>query len=396
MNRGEDLRALFQTWRTRIEALIREHPLQIISWEATRRCNLRCLHCGSPGEEVSSSDELSTDEVVGAFDEIARDFDMDRFRHINITGGEPFVRRDLLDVLRAISHWPFYRNIDIQTNGVFLSDNPGVLEELSSLGVTGLGISIDGFESSHDSLRGQPGTWAKATDAARLAVDAGYVVTVSFVAHSKNIHELPAFHRFAKQEIRPRVFRVMIIDKQGRAQGNSDLYPTANQVREVIGFLRQEYERSCSNYSDSSVTMVELGCGGWMGPELEGRLRPFVFHCIAGLNNLGVLFDGKLSSCSNISRSFVQGDLRRERIKDVWEGRYEPFRRAEWKKTGPCAQCEEWSFCHGGPMHKRCLSGTIDRCLYLDSRVSTCHSSAPDLVSTRRGDTIPFNLGVRQ
>ena len=68
--------ALFENWRKRIESLIQEHPLQLISWEATRRCNLKCVHCGSPSEEVELSEELSTNEVVGAFEQIATDFDM--------------------------------------------------------------------------------------------------------------------------------------------------------------------------------------------------------------------------------------------------------------------------------------------------------------------------------
>ncbi len=366
MIHGEDLTSLFENWRARIETLMREHPLQIISWEATRRCNLRCLHCGSPSEEVSHAEELTTEEVVGAFEQIARDFDMSQFRHINITGGEPFVRGDLLDVLRAISRWPFYRNIDIQTNGVFIADNPGVLKELRGVGVTGLGISIDGFESTHDSLRGTPGIWTKAVNAARLAVEAGYVVTVSFVAHSNNVHELSTFHDFVKEEIRPRVFRVMTIDPQGRAQENSDYLLSSDQIRAMIDFLKTEYERYCGAYSDQSTTMVELGCGGWLGTDLEGCVRPFVFHCIAGLNNLGILYDGKLGSCSNISRDFIQGDLRHESIKDVWENRYQPFRDIDWRRTGHCETCMEWRFCHGGPMHKRTFDGKVSGCLRLD------------------------------
>jgi len=367
MNQSQDLKPLFERWRERIETLMREHPLQIISWEATRRCNLRCLHCGSPTEEVNNADELTTEEIIGAFYEIARDFDMSRFRHINITGGEPFVRGDLLEVLRAISKLPFYRNIDIQTNGVFIADNPGVLKELRDVGVTGLGVSIDGFEASHDSLRGQ-GVWTKSVNAARLAVEAGYVVTVSFVVHAKNLHELPSFYQFVRDEIQPRVFRVMFIDDQGRAHENNDLLLSSVQVRKVIDFLKREYERSCSNYSDASATMVELGCGGWLGTELEGRVRPFIFHCIAGLNNLGILYDGKLGSCSNISRDFIQGDLRREGIKDVWESRYQPFRETKWRKTGPCEQCKEWDFCHGGPMHKRSDCRMIGTCLLEDCK----------------------------
>lgn len=365
MNPGADITPLFENWRGRIETLMREHPLQIISWEATRRCNLRCLHCGSPTEDVNNADELTTDEVVRAFDEIARDFDMTQFRHINITGGEPFVRADLLDILQSISRWPFYRNIDIQTNGVFISDNPDVLKELRSTGVTGLGISIDGFESTHDSLRGARGTWSKAVNAAHLAVRAGYVVTVSLVAHSKNIHELAEFHRFVADEIRPRVFRVMFLDHQGRAQENTDLLLDPANVREVIDFLGREYKRSCHRYSDSSTTMVELGCGGWLGTVLEGQVRPFIFHCIAGLNNLGILYDGKLGSCSNIPREFIEGNLRTEAIREVWWSRYGRYRDRGWRRIGRCRTCDEWDYCHGGPMHLHNKDGSVEPCLYL-------------------------------
>ncbi|HQP99963.1 MAG TPA: radical SAM protein [bacterium] len=337
---------------------MREHPLQIISWEATRRCNLHCLHCGTPSEEVDLAEELTTEEIIGAFDQIAREFDMSKFRHINITGGEPFVRSDLLPVLRSMSRWPFYRNIDIQTNGVFISNNPDVLGELRDVGVTGLGISIDGFESTHDALRGRPGTWTKAVNASRLAVKAGYVVTVSFVAHSGNIHELSEFYRFVTDEIQPRVFRVVFVDDQGRAQGNAEFLLTPAQVRDVIEFLKSEYERTCPTYSNPSATMVELGCSGWLGTELEGRVRPFIFHCIAGLNNLGILYDGKLASCNNISREFIQGDLRHDNIKDIWQNHYRLFREAHWRNTGPCRGCEDWPYCHGGPMHIRTHMGS--------------------------------------
>ena len=364
MNHNDNCSTLFDNWRKRIEALIREHPLQIISWEATRRCNLRCVHCGSPSEEVNLKDELSTDEIVAAFEEIAHDFDMSRFRHINITGGEPFVRKDLLDVLHAISKWPFYRNIDIQTNGVFISDNPGVLDDLKQYGVTGLGISIDGIEESHDSFRGISGCWKKAVTAARLALKQGYVVTVSLVAHSKNVDEIRTFYEFVKKEIKPRVFRIMFLDPIGRTAGDSEYMPSPRQVRKVIDFLKTEYEQGCSTYADPSSTMVELGCGGWLGTELEGHVRPFIFHCIAGINNLGILYDGKLASCSNIHRDFIQGDLRRERIKEVWENRYKKYRSPEWRKKGACRNCTEWKYCHGGPMHLQSSRASSLKCIY--------------------------------
>ncbi len=373
-----ELDDLFQQWRGRIEALVREHPLQIISWEATRRCNLNCMHCGSPAEDADHAGELTTDEVVGAFEQIARDFDMGQFRHINITGGEPFVRRDLLDVLGRISQYPFYRNIDIQTNGIALANNAGLLEELKTVGVTGLGVSIDGLEESHDAFRRLSGSFAKAVIASKLAVEHGYTVTVSVVAHSGNVDEIPELFEFAKREIRPRVFRVMTIDPIGRAELDSKLMLSPEQLRQVIGFLHEEYQANCTTYSDSSVTMVELGCGGWLGNELEGTLRPMIFHCIAGIINLGILYDGKLASCSNISREFIEGDLRADRIHDIWENRYQRYRDPSWRKIGRCGDCTEWDYCHGGPMHGIVTNGHRQECLF---NILDEHAGADDIGS---------------
>lgn len=341
----------FDVWKDRINKLITEHPLQIISWEATRRCNLNCVHCGSPSEEVILSEELTTQEVTDAFYEIANDFDMSKFRHINITGGEPFVRKDLLNILEKISKIPYYNNIDIQTNGIFLANHPELYNELRKFGVTGIGVSIDGLEETHDNFRRKKGSFKKTVQSAKLSVENGFVTTVSVVAHSKNINEIPAFYSFVKSEIKPRIFRIMTIDPIGRIDFDSEYLLNKEQIRWIVKFLQGEYQKHCLEYSDPKTTMVELGCGGWFGKELEGTFRPFIFHCIAGINNLGILYDGKLGSCSNISREFIQGDLRKEKIKDVWYNRYQQYRNKNLLGNDYCIKCEDWDFCHGGPMH---------------------------------------------
>ncbi|MAG45537.1 MAG: hypothetical protein CMH63_02065 [Nanoarchaeota archaeon] len=305
-------------WQSKIERMVEEYPLQIISWESTRRCNLSCKHCGSPSEDVPLEEELTTDEVIGAFGQIEEDFDMSQFRHINITGGEPFVRKDLLYILEQVSQSPHYRNIDIQTNGVALGKNPDLVEALKQFGVTGIGVSIDGNQEAHDSFRGRDGSYDLAVKAAKSAVDSGLVVTVSTVAHAKNLDQIPELYEVMKREVKPRVFRVMTIDPLGRADINKEYLLSSDQNREVIDFLQKEYVENCHKYADQAETMVELGCGGWLGKEVEGTVRPFVFHCVAGINNLGILHDGKLAACSNIPREFgFEGPLEEVKI-----GRY--------------------------------------------------------------------------
>ncbi len=357
------LEKAFDNWRTSVENKIQEHPLEIISWEATRVCNLNCVHCGSPIETWVRENELTTDEVVGAFYQIAEDFDLSNFHHINITGGEPFMRKDLLIILKEISKIPEYRNIAIQTNGVHIAENPELLEKLKEYGVTGIGVSIDGLRETHDTFRRKKGCWNKAIKAAKKSVEAGLVVTVSTVAHAKNVNEIPKLYEIVK-DFHPRYFRIMTIDPIGRAELNNEYLLSPQQIKQVIDFLKQKHEENFRRYANPKTTIVELGCGGWLSTELEGRTRPYIFHCIAGINNLGILYDGKLASCSNISRDFIEGDLRKERIKDVWDNKYQRFRDRGWLKIGDCKECSEWDYCHGGPMHKRLEDGTMLDCLY--------------------------------
>jgi radical SAM protein with 4Fe4S-binding SPASM domain len=355
----------FLNWKFNIENLVQEHPLQIISWEATRRCNLSCKHCGSPAEEVELNEELATEEVISAFSQIEQDFDMSQFRHINITGGEPFVRKDLIEILENVSQSPHYRNIDIQTNGLILGQKPELLGKIKELGVTGIGVSIDGLQDSHDSFRGIKGSYDLAMKAARKAVEEGLAVTVSTVAHAKNLDQIPQLYELVKKEIKPRTFRIMTIDPIGRADLNKEDLLSNHQTKKVINFLQEQYADNCERYADKTETMVELGCGGWLGREVEGTLRPFIFHCVAGINNLGILYDGKLAACSNIPRDFgFEGDLRKDNIKNIWDKKYQKYRDFKWKKTGDCKSCGEWDYCHGGPMHKMKGDGSRSNCLY--------------------------------
>jgi len=255
-----------------------------------------------------------------------------------------------------------------------IADRPEVLDELKHCGVTGIGVSIDGLPHTHDAFRQCHNGFIKAFNAARWAVESGYAVTVSMVVHRGNVAELPTLYEVVKREIRPRYFRVMTLDPIGRAAGGGLQSLTAQEFRFVMQFLQREYSANCVNYADPRTTMVELGCGGWMGRSLEGRFRPFVFHCIAGIVNLGILYDGKLAACSNISRDFIEGDLRKgDRIRDVWENRYQRYRECEWKRTGACLSCDEWAYCSGGPMHKMWLDGSRTDCLLqLDRKGGEC------------------------
>lgn len=102
----------------------------------TDRCNLRCRYCRTQEEHGTKKRELSPEEI-GMVCESVLPLGI---RHFRITGGEPFVRSDCMDILRRIRTISREGNLGITTNGIYLEP---YLEELKELGLNSLNISLD-------------------------------------------------------------------------------------------------------------------------------------------------------------------------------------------------------------------------------------------------------------
>lgn len=120
----------------------------------TYRCNSRCVMCNI--WQCDSGEELGPEEyrkLPGTL------------RTINVTGGEPFLRKDIEEILTVLHKVSPKCRIVISSNGV-LTDR--ILDAVSQIRKIhkriGLGISIDGIGDMHDSIRGQKGTYSKALE----------------------------------------------------------------------------------------------------------------------------------------------------------------------------------------------------------------------------------------
>ena len=135
-----------------------ETPVTLIFF-VTSRCNLRCGHCFYWQELNKATEEvLSLHEIR----KIARSFDYPL--SLSLTGGEPFLRKDLKEIIYAFHEGCGTKEVGIATNGtleaVTLETVHRVLLEgfLSSLSVQ---VSLDGLEKTHDAIRGVKGSFEK-------------------------------------------------------------------------------------------------------------------------------------------------------------------------------------------------------------------------------------------
>lgn len=361
----------FSEWTTEVNKKISNPKIRILSLEVTRNCNLNCMHCGSPTETWNRNEELSLEEITGTLKRVAENLlDPAHFKHLLIVGGEPFVRKDLLQIIEnayniKVNGKRLFSNTQIQTNGTYIGEHPEVLEKLKQNGVNSIGISIDGLEKTHDKFRRCNGCFKKAYKAVKAAKKAGFTVSVSTVPNSTNIFELPLLSELVRKELKPDYWRLMICDPIGRASLDRKYLLSPKQTQYLIKFLYKEHVSNIeAAYIKGTETKIELGCGGWAGKDIEGMLRPFIWHCIAGVEVLGILYNGGIGACSNICWDFLQGNIRKDDIVEVWKNRFKEFRNFDWKKIGDCKDCLEWEYCHGGPMHNRLKDGTMVSCLY--------------------------------
>ena len=168
----------------------------IVVWNVTQRCNLRCRHCYAAGAPDLSR-ELTTAEGLRAIEGFAA-FGCPV---VLFSGGEPFVREDLLE-LAAYAREKGLRVV-FSTNGTLLT--PERVRRIAEIGASYVGISIDGVEATHDAFRGVPGAYARSLAAIRACRDAGVKVGLRVTLTRANVREIPAIFRLMREERIPRI-----------------------------------------------------------------------------------------------------------------------------------------------------------------------------------------------
>ncbi|HBZ56715.1 MAG TPA: 12,18-didecarboxysiroheme deacetylase, partial [Syntrophobacteraceae bacterium] len=125
----------------------------VVVWNITRRCNLKCVHCYAHalGEDAAAPDEMTTAEGKTLLDDLAQY----GAPVVLFSGGEPLVRQDLPE-LAAYAVSKGMRAV-ISTNGTLI--RPAVAQDLKKIGLSYVGISLDGLEAVNDRFRGVKGAF---------------------------------------------------------------------------------------------------------------------------------------------------------------------------------------------------------------------------------------------
>jgi len=139
-------------------------------WELTLACDLKCQHCGSRAGK-RRSEELTTDECLDLVRQLARM----GTREVTLIGGEAYLRRDWLRIIREIRDQGM--DCTVQSGGLHLTEER--IKAAVDSGLQALGVSIDGLQELHDKLRGVKGSFDAAFKAVRTVKKYGITASVN-------------------------------------------------------------------------------------------------------------------------------------------------------------------------------------------------------------------------
>lgn len=323
------------------KVLYKKPILKDLFLEVTLRCNAKCEHCGSNCGYEQPSDEISANDLKRALKNIADNYNAKDII-LNVTGGEPLMRKDLFEIMDYANKLGF--RWGMTTNGILINDE--VLEKMNQTNMETISISLDGLKDTHENFRRVPGSFDKIIENIKKLqnVPSVKIVQITTVANKKNIHELEEMYELMK-ELKIISWRVLNVDPIGRAKENKDILLNANEYKYLYNFIK--------NKRDENLMNVEYGCSHYLGENLEKELRDTYFTCLTGITIASILSNGDISVCPNIERrpEFVQGNIKKDNFVDIWENEYKYFRNDERVSCKKCKKCKDWKFCLGDSFH---------------------------------------------
>lgn len=324
----------------------------VVVWNITRACNLKCVHCYAKATFGPAKDELTHEEGLA----LLQDFKEFGVPVVLFSGGEPLMRPDLFELVeRAVAHG---MRAVISTNGTLIT--PEVARRLKDLGLSYVGISLDGTEATHDRFRGEPGAFAKAMAGVRHCQNAGLKVGLRFTISRLNYQEAPAIFDLVEEYDIPRICFYHLV-YAGRGTKLVEEALTHDQTRALVDLICARTRRLFDSGRPVEVLTVDNHADGpylYLKLLQEDPQRAAEVLALLQMNEgnssgrgIGcVSWDGEVYA-DQFWRHHSFGNVRRRRFSDIWTDMSdELMARLKDKKRyvqGRCAECRWLDVCAG-------------------------------------------------
>ena len=213
------------------------------TFSVTYRCNSRCKTCyiWQIQQRVPKELELTLDE----WERVIKSLGTSPY-WVTISGGEPFLREDLVDIVRAIDEHNKPKIINVPTNGILWRIIPAktreILENISEKTTLVVNFSVDGIGEDHDEVRGVPGNYELLKRAYKVVElkerFRNLVVGIHTVVSSFNVHKLPDIYEVVMEEFRPDQYIAEVAEERNEMDNlGRGITPPPEEIAKAMDFL---------------------------------------------------------------------------------------------------------------------------------------------------------------
>ena len=324
----------------------------VVVWNITRRCNLKCIHCYAHAKDQTFKNELSTEQGKVLLDDLAQ------FGSpvILFSGGEPTIRKDLPELAEyAVSKG---MRAVISTNGTLISKEMAHI--LKEIGLSYVGISIDGVEETNDRFRGVKGAFKAALKGIENCRDAGIKVGLRFTINKFNVKDISNIFKLLEDMEIPRAcFYHLVYAGRGTEIIKEDLSldETRSAVDLIMDHTKDLHDRgkpkeilTVDNHADGPYLYLRLLKEN---PEQAKKVLELLKMNEGNSSGIGigcVSWDGEVHA-DQFWRHHSFGNIKDRPFSEIWTDTSEPLMKKlkEKKKhvMGRCSTCRWLDICAG-------------------------------------------------
>ena len=303
----------------------------VMSWNITRKCNLKCSHCYINATTKELKNELTTYEAKNLIDQIS---EVSRPLLI-LSGGEPLLRSDVFELIKyGVSKG---LKMGLGSNGSLLDSDTA--HKLKQTGISTVSISLDSSKPGlHDQFRGVPGSWKKAINAIKVLREKNILVQINTTVTQQNYEEIDEIMSLA-ENMGVENFHLFFLVPTGRGVKMSDITPAKYEAMIKTTFAKASNHNLNVRPSCAPQFMRIASAKGL-------DMRQWIRGCIAGLYYCRVYPDGEITPCPYLPIKL--GNIKEKAFKDIWFDSkvFQSLRNFESLK-GKCGYCEYKSLCGG-------------------------------------------------
>ena len=324
----------------------------VVVWNMTRRCNLKCVHCYAQALEEDGVDDISTERAKAMIDDLAAY----GAPVMLFSGGEPLVRKDLTELAKHATGKGM--RAVISTNGTLITKEKA--RELKEVGLSYVGISLDGGEEVHDKFRKVPGSFKKAIQGIENCQAEGLKVGLGFTINKRNQGEVPVLFDLVRDLEVPRIcFYHLVYSGRGSELIKEDLDHT--ETRAVLDLIMDRTRELFDQGKPKEVLTVDNHADGpylWMRLKREDPKRAEeVFELLqfnegnsSGRGIGCISWDGQVHA-DQFWRNHTFGNVLERPFSQIWDDpAIELLYKMKDKKAhvgGRCAKCRFLNICGG-------------------------------------------------